>query len=86
MGKTYCNNSEFQSELGLIEVILKFLYIIINSNVILSLILNKESESILAKKFPLNLHLFEDKSPLLSGTDFYHCIKKVILRQFLFKF
>ncbi|GET03185.1 hypothetical protein GLOIN_2v1811542 [Rhizophagus clarus] len=54
LGKTYCNNSELQSELGLTE----------------------ESESILAKKFPLNLYLLEDKSPLLSGTDFYHCIKK----------
>ncbi|GBC03316.1 hypothetical protein RclHR1_05060019 [Rhizophagus clarus] len=56
LSKTYCNNSELQSELGLTE----------------------ESESILVKKFPLNLHLLENKSPLLSGTDFYHCIKKAI--------
>ncbi|CAG8684900.1 10007_t:CDS:2, partial [Scutellospora calospora] len=36
----------------------------------------KESESILLKKFPLDLHLFENKLPLLSRTDFYHYIKK----------
>ncbi|CAG8782688.1 15809_t:CDS:2, partial [Dentiscutata erythropus] len=36
----------------------------------------KESESILLKKFPLDLHLCKNKLLLLSGTDFYHCIKK----------
>ena len=44
------------------------------SNIIFNI--NKESELILAKKFLFNLHLLEDKSPLLSETDFYHYIKK----------
>ncbi|CAG8821617.1 39858_t:CDS:10, partial [Gigaspora margarita] len=39
----------------------------------------KETESILLKKLPLDLHLFENKLLLLSGTDFYHCIKKAFL-------